>query len=122
MSRQQGRQCCGLAVKLGETLTAEEIDMLYAEAAAALEGRERLNYYVDASRWGHLAPDVALHALKQRVMHLGWYNRFRRVAVVTDSPVLRGMVSAMDWVTPIMDVRAFAPAEADAALAWCEGR
>lgn len=111
-----------LAVKLGETLTAEEIDRLYAEAAAALEGRERLNYYVDASRWGHLAPDVALHALKQRVMHLGWYNRFRRVAVVTDSPVLRGMVSAMDWVTPIMDVRAFAPAEADAALAWCEGR
>lgn len=110
-----------LAIRLGETLTADEIDALYAEAEAALQGRERMNYYVDASRWGHLAPDVALHALKQRMMHLGWYNRFRRVAVVTESPVLRGMVSTMDWITPVMDVRAFPPAEAEAALRWCEG-
>ena len=109
-----------LAVKLGETLTAEEVDALYEQAAAALEGRERLNYYVDATQWGLLAPDVALHALKQRLMLLGWYNRFRRVAVVTDNPVLRSMVTAMDWVTPVMDVRSFAPAEAAEGLRWCE--
>ncbi len=110
-----------LAVRLGETLTAAEIDELYAEAARALEGRDRLNYFVDATRWSHLAPDVALHALKQRVLHLGWYNRFRRVAVVTDSQALKAMVTAMDWVTPVMDVQAFAPADADEALRWCQG-
>ncbi len=109
-----------LALRLGETLTAEEIDALYAQTAAALEGRERMNYYVDATRWAHIAPDVALHALKQRLLHLGWYNRFRRVAVVTDSAVLRSMVTAMDWVTPIMDVRSFASTESAAALNWCE--
>lgn len=109
-----------LAVRLGETLTADEIDALYAEAEKALQGRERLNYFVDATAWSHLAPDTALHALKQRMLHLGWYNRFQRVAVVTENQALKTMLSAMDWITPVMDVKAFGPAEADEALRWCE--
>ena len=88
-----------LAVRLGATLTAEEIDALYAEAEKALQGRERLNYFVDATAWSHLAPDTALHALKQRMLHLGWYNRFRRVAVVTENQALKAMLSAMEYLS-----------------------
>ena len=113
-----------VAVKLGETLSAEDITGLYADVAAALaelDGRgqeQRLHYYVDASAWSHLDFEAMFEGLRQRLLHLGWLNRFDRVGIVTDSPFVHGATGLFGVVAPGMQLRCFAPAEADAALSW----
>lgn len=110
-----------VAIRLGETLTKDEIDRLYAEVEAKFGAHEKLCYFCDATAFQHLAPDAVLEGLRQRMMHLGWLSRFDRVAVVTDSAAIRTWIAVMDALTPVMQVKAFRPAEADAGLAWAQG-
>ncbi|TPE63299.1 STAS/SEC14 domain-containing protein [Sandaracinobacter neustonicus] len=110
-----------IGIRLGETLTIDEINQLYADAAEALTSHERLNYFVDARAWSHAGLQAGLHSLKMRLAHLDWFHRFERVAVVTDSVLLGGSVKLLDLLTPMMDVRAFSPADVEAGLRWCEG-
>ncbi|MCG2841881.1 STAS/SEC14 domain-containing protein [Sandaracinobacter sp. RS1-74] len=110
-----------VAVKLGETLTAEEIERLYREVGEALEkltAHDRLSYYVDASSWSHVGLEAMLEGLKQRFLHLGWLSRFDRVGLVTDNAVLRGTISLFDAITPHMSLKSFTPDEAEAGLKW----
>lgn len=109
-----------VAIRLGETLTREEIDRLYAEVEGKFGTHEKLSYYCDATAFQHLAPDAVLEGLRQRMMHLGWLSRFERVAVVTDSAAIRTWIAVMDALTPVMQVKAFQPADAAAALTWVQ--
>jgi hypothetical protein len=109
-----------VAIRLGETLTKEEIDRLYADVQAKFGVHEKLSYYCDATAFQHLAPDAVLEGLRQRMMHLGWLSRFDRVAVVTDSAAIRTWIAVMDALTPVMQVKAFQPADAAAGLAWVQ--
>ncbi len=113
-----------VAVKLGESLAAAEIARLYADVGAALgalEPQQRLHYFVDASDWSHLDFDAVFEGVKQRLLHLGWMNRFGRVGIVTDSPFVQGAAGLFGALAPRMELRCFAPAEADAALSWVKG-
>jgi hypothetical protein len=109
-----------IGIRLGETLTVAEIDQLYADVRAALEAHERLNYFVDATRYSRIGLEAGLHSLKMRLAHLDWYHRFRRVAVVSDSAMIRGAVAMFDLLTPLMEVKAFGSDDPAAAQAWCE--
>ena len=109
-----------IGIRLGETLTVAEIDQLYADVRAALEAHERLNYFVDATRYSRIGLEAGLHSLKMRLAHLDWFHRFARVAVVTDNALLKGAVTLLDLLTPMMDVRAFGAGDAEAGLKWCE--
>ena len=110
-----------IGIRLGETLSVDEINSLYAEAADALKSHDKLNYYVDARAWSHTGLEAGLHSLKMRLAHLDWFHRFARVAVVTDNALLNGAVTLLDLLTPMMDVRAFGAGDAEAGLRWCEG-
>ena len=110
-----------IGIRLGQTLTVEEIDLLYADVAVVLEGRERINYFVDASAYAHIGLEAGLYSLKKRLAHLDWFHRFERVAVVTDSAMMKGAVQLFDLFTPMMDVRAYEPGDSALALGWCEG-
>lgn len=107
-----------VAVRLGDTLTAAEIEQLYAEVGEALGRHEKLSYFVDASNWSHMGLEAGVEGLKQRLTHLGWLTRFDRVAIVTDSLFIKGTVGLLDAVTPHMAMKCFAPAESDAGLRW----
>lgn len=109
-----------VAIRLGETLTKDEIDRLYADVEAKFGAHEKLSYFCDASGFQHLAPDAVLEGLRQRMMHLGWLSKFNRVAVVTDSAAIRTWIAVMDALTPVMQVKAFPPADAAAGLAWAQ--
>ena len=45
----------------------------------------------------------------------------RRFALISDSPIVRGIVTALSWVVRQGEPAAFAPSEAVAALAWLRG-
>lgn len=107
-----------MAVKLGETLSAEDITSLYADVEAALRQQQRLHYYADASAWSHLDFEAMFEGLRQRLLHLGWLSRFDRVGIVTDSPFVQGATTLFGAVAPGMQLRCFAPAEAEAAFSW----
>lgn len=107
-----------IAVKFGESLKAEEVTQLYADVGEALEKHQRLNYFVDASNWSHVDPDAAFEGVKQRLLHLGWLQRFDRVAIVTGSPFVQAMLSMFGSVAPGMEVRSFAPTQAEQAFSW----
>jgi hypothetical protein len=111
-----------VAIRLGATLTGPEIDRLYADVEARFAVHAKLGYYCDATAFQHIAPDAVLEGLRQRMMHLGWLARFERVAVVTESAAIRTWIAVMDALTPVMQVRAFAPAEAAAGLDWVQAR
>jgi hypothetical protein len=106
------------AVRLGETLTADEIEALYEAVGKRFESQPRLNYYVDATAYRHIGPEAFVEGVKQRLAHLGWLSRFDRVAIVTDSPLIRTVANVFDVLTPSMAVRVFEPDKAAEALAW----
>jgi hypothetical protein len=109
-----------VAIRLGDTLTKDEIDRLYTDVQAKFTAHEKLSYYCDATAFQHLAPDAVLEGLRQRMMHLGWLSKFDRVAVVTDSAAIRTWIAVMDALTPVMQVKAFQPADAAAGLQWVQ--
>jgi hypothetical protein len=45
-------------------------------------------------------------------------RRFRRVAIITDSAVIRSAMTAMRWVIPSLTMRAFLPAHIAAGITW----
>ncbi len=109
-----------VALRLGESLTADEINQLYAEVGDALERHARISYYVDATGWSHIGLEAGLEGLKQRLAHLGWLTRFDRVVIVSDNPLIKGMVGLFDLLTPHMQMKCFAAADADAGLDWAK--
>lgn len=110
------------AVRLGETLSAGDIESLYEAVGQRFETEPRLNYYVDATAYRHIGADAFVEGVKQRLAHLNWLSRFDRVAIVTDSALIRTVAGVFDVLTPTMAVRVFEPDKAEAALAWAEGR
>ncbi len=106
------------AVRLGETLTADDIEAIYEAVGKRFETEPRLNYYVDATAYRHLGAQAFVEGVKQRLAHLNWLSRFDRVAIVSDSPIIRTVAGVFDVLTPSMAVRVFDPDKAEAALAW----
>ena len=92
--------------------------------------REYLDHAMQiVTQFGH-APSVSLcvyqHAhpnAKQRRAAASLFAEqsmpsMKRVAVFTDSIVIKGAMTAFNWIMPSTDLRAFRAAEEESALAW----
>lgn len=65
-----------------------------------------------------MTAEALVRDLRFHMSHLGLWQRFPRVAIVTDEPWLKAMVSVMDVVLPHVQARAFDPGNEAEALAW----
>ena len=107
-----------LAYRLEGTLTAEDYDRAIKALEAKLQTHPKLGFYADMTKFTSMTAEALVRDLRFHMSHLGLWQRFPRVAIVTDEPWLKAMVSVMDVVLPHVQARAFDPGKEADALAW----
>ena len=107
-----------VAIHMRGTVTGDD----YQRAAEALEAKldryEKLGVFVDMTGFDDLTPDAAEKDLHDNFRAQGERGRFAREAVITNKQWIRSLVTLMQPMFPEMEVRTFAPAEREEALAW----
>ncbi|HSX65059.1 MAG TPA: STAS/SEC14 domain-containing protein [Pseudoxanthomonas sp.] len=106
------------AFRFSGKLTGEDYDRCIAEIEARLDEYPRIAIFGDMTGMTGLSAEALGKDLRYALEKLGEYSRFARAAVVTDNNWLGKVSEFSGRVLPKTEVRAFAPAEADAALAW----
>jgi hypothetical protein len=107
-----------VALRLEGTLTGADFDRLVEEIEAKLARHERLGIFADMVGFKDLTAEAAAKDLRYNLGKLGEWRRFPREAVVTDKQWIRTLAKLVDPLVPHVEVRTFAPAERDEALAW----
>lgn len=107
-----------VAVQLSGTLTAEDIAQVAKEVDARLERHEKIGIFADLTGFHDLTAEAAAKDFSYSFSKIGQWRRFPREAVVTDKQWVRTLIKLIDPLLPIMEVRAFEPAQRDEALTW----
>lgn len=107
-----------LAVRLSGTLTAGDVALVAKEVDARLERHEKIGIFAELTDFHDLTAEAAAKDFAYGFSKIGQWSRFPREAVVTDKQWVRTLIKLMDPVIPMVDVRAFEPAQRDEALAW----
>jgi hypothetical protein len=107
-----------LAYRLDGVMTAEDYDVAARALEHKLKSHSHLGLYADMTDFKTMTAEALVHDLKFHMSHLGLWKRFPRIAILTDEPWLKAMVSVMGAILPHVEARAFAPGEKEVALAW----
>lgn len=107
-----------LAVKMSGTLTADDYDLVLAEMEAKLLRHERIGIFVDMTDFRDVTAGAAAKDLRFALGKIGEWRRFPREAIVTDKQWVKTLAKVVDPLVPQVEIRTFAPAERDQALAW----
>jgi hypothetical protein len=106
------------AYRFSGTLTEADLERVIADVETRLARHERIGILFDLTDF----EDVTLRAVLKDISYgfgkLGELRRFAREAVITDKKWISGLVKFGDPLVPFVEMRAFAPAEREAALAW----
>jgi hypothetical protein len=94
------------------------MDDLTAAIEAKLARHPRIGIVADLTPLAGLTLEALAKDIRYNISKLGDWKRFPREAVITENPWVRAATRALDPVVPHVEVRAFAPAEFDAALTW----
>jgi hypothetical protein len=100
------------------TLTGEDYDRCIDEIEARLAAHARIAVFSDLSGMTGLAPEAVAKDLRYALGKIGEFHRFARAAIVTERDWLARVTAFSAMFFPRTDLRTFAPAERDAALAW----
>lgn len=107
-----------LAYRYSGTLTAEDYDRVIAVLEDKLRRHDKIGVYADMTAFTGLTLEALAHDLRYALTKLGQLERYRRAALVSDNPWMRGMTKIAATIFPVIEARAFNAAEAEAALAW----
>jgi hypothetical protein len=107
-----------LAIRVSGTLAEAELDEVIAEVEARLERHDRIGILADLTGFEDVSLRAGLKDLKYGFSKLGELRRFPREAVITDKKWIASLVELSNPFVPFMEIRAFAPDQRDAALAW----
>ena len=111
-----------VALKLSESLTADDVEKAYAVVEKALAENERISFFAEIAPSASLTWEGAIKDLSKGINQLGKISRYYRAAVVTDKGWLGALARAEGLVFSSIDVRVFSPEERDKALAWASER
>lgn len=107
-----------VALRLSGRLSGADMDELTAAVEAKLARHDRIGIVADLTPLAGLTLEALAKDIRYNIAKLGDWKRFPREAVITDSSWVRAAMSAIDPLVPHVEVRAFAPAERDAAVTW----
>lgn len=107
-----------VAMKLSGVATSNDYDRIIATVEAKLAAHDCIGLYCDLEGF----EDITAHAIAKDLRYtfgkLGELKRFPRAAIVTRKDWLRTLVKMWNPVLPRIEMRAFDPADRDAALLW----
>ena len=106
------------AFRIAGHLTAVEYDRLIADVEARLERHARIAVYCDATGFRDIAPDALAKDFAYALGHIGEWNRYARMALVTDKAWLRMLTKTFGPLVPGLEARVFEPGQQAEALAW----
>lgn len=107
-----------IAMKIGGSVTAEDIDRAYRATNGALKENERVSFFAEVDHTFGLTVEGALKDLWNGIGQLGRLGKYYRAAVVTDKGWIATMARVEGIVFSSIDVRVFEPTERDKAFAW----
>lgn len=107
-----------VAYRLAGVMTANDYDRAVNALEPKLKAHPKLGFYADMTAFKSMSAEALVRDLRFHMSHLGLWQRFSRVSIVTDEPWLKAMVGILDAILPHVEARAFAPGEEAEALAW----
>lgn len=106
------------AFRFSGTLSGEDYDRCVEQIETKLADHPRIGLLCDLTGFTGLTPAALAKDLRYALTRFGEYRRFARGAIVTDKHWLGRVSELAGHLFPHTDIRAFDPAERDAALAW----
>ncbi|MFN3513058.1 MAG: STAS/SEC14 domain-containing protein [Phenylobacterium sp.] len=107
-----------VAFRVEGLLTEADYDEMIPVLEAKLKAHPQIGLYGDMMGFTGMTLPALARDIRYSAGKLGQLDRFRRAAVVSDNPWIRGWVKFMDPIFPQVQARAFDPGEREAALAW----
>lgn len=107
-----------VALKISDSVTAEDVSKAYAATQSALDSNERISFFAEIEPSMGLTLKGLYKDLSEGLKHFGSLSKYYRAAVVTDKGWLGAMARVEGLVFSSIDVRVFSPAERDKAFAW----
>ena len=107
-----------VALRFEGTLTGDDFDRVKEEIDDRLARHRRIALVADLTAFSGPSLEALAKDFRYNLAMLGHWDRFPREAVITDSAWIRTAVAAFDPIIPQVEVKAFAPAERQAAFAW----
>ena len=107
-----------VAVRLSGRLSGNDMDELTGAVEAKLARHPRIGIVADLTPMAGLTLEALAKDIRYNISRLGDWKRFPREAVITDSAWVRAATEALDPIVLHVEVRPFAPADLDAAVAW----
>jgi hypothetical protein len=106
------------AVRLGGTLTSQDVDGSVREIEAKLQRHKRIGIFADLTGFEDVTGEALIMDFKYSFDKFGEWKRFPREAVVTDKKWIRALAALADPFVPQVEIKVFTPEERDEALAW----
>jgi hypothetical protein len=106
-----------VALRVSGRVDKDDIERGIAAVEAALAQQGRIALYAEVTMSG-MTPDAFTRDLGYGIGKLRELHRFARAAVVTEQEWVGRIARVQGRILPQIEVRTFAPAERDEALAW----
>ncbi|MDI9240134.1 STAS/SEC14 domain-containing protein [Lysobacter sp. LF1] len=106
------------AYRFSGTLDGPDYDRCIADLESRLRLHERIGIFCDMTGFTGLTAEAMGKDLRYALSKFGEYKRFARGAILTDKQWLARISEFAGHFFPNTEIRAFAPGEHDAALAW----
>ena len=107
-----------VALKVSGTLTGGDYDKVIADVEGRLARHERIGVLLDLVEFRDFTLEAGLKDIRYDLSKLFELRRFPREAIITDKRWMRAAAQIADPLLPHVEIRAFAPEERDAAMAW----
>lgn len=106
------------AYRLSGTLTEEDYDRIIDDLETRLSRHDRVAIFADMADFHDITVRAGVKDVRYSLSKLGSLRRFPRSAVVSDKGWITMMARIASPLLPFAEIRAFAPGEREAALAW----
>ncbi|MCD7060850.1 STAS/SEC14 domain-containing protein [Pelagibacterium xiamenense] len=110
-----------IVVSLEGKLEAAEVERLTSRAEAMLARFEEVGMLVDASGLKGVSADALARDITWEIKHIRDWERFKKIALITENGFLAGVTRAMGALMPQIEVRAFENDERVQALEFVSG-
>lgn len=105
-------------ITLTGTIEASDIETMKRELTPALESDGKMGLVVRMEDLDDITGDALIADARFEIGLLPKWSKVGRMAVVTDKQAFEALLNWFDPILPMIEIRTFAPAEAEAAQGW----
>jgi uncharacterized protein YndB with AHSA1/START domain len=107
-----------VAYRVSGTLEAEDYDRAIGAVESKLSRQSKIGLYADMTDFTDMTPEALKKDLRYAFSKLGEWDRFPRMALVTDKRWLKGLINLVDPLFPQFEARTFTRGHETEAMTW----